>query len=447
MAEKQNEIILVWDNANKVWKLDKYSAQSNIGKYIKSRSIKGGPSFNRSTADLPVTVQGHPMVKMEDVFVGGQLDRTILRAPENVLAQYNPLYATTEQATTQPTSADKVSRTTSESMAIGRGKRPKEETKVITPQEFSAREFVETPQVDTPIPTSLPKSAYTKEEILANGSTVDSGRGDGTQIFNFLLVNPDEIDPDTGEPLKTPLEAVLLPETEVRRPGSTPGYYVASMNDAINSISQNYISRNNVADLKKQLWEANFLDVDQYNQSIRGNMANVFDEFASIGLRRALESVSVKNFPTLVQGRGQIMGLSDHLNDMFTPGGVTTRRIGLPSSQSINQILDDTYQTYYGRKPTPEEYEAFGQEVQKFALENATRQVKAITPEGTGVTFFQGQEVFSESDLAQVAEGLTRGNPERKAYYGVQEYGKAFDRVFGTGGGLSSQTELTELLR
>jgi len=451
MAKKQNEIILEWDNTNKIWKLYEYSANSNIGKYIKGRTLKGGPGLGPqglSIADIPVTVQGHPMVEIEDVYVGNQIVRTILRAPENVLAQYNALYEAPEEKASSDIPDITQIKSPGQAQAIGRGKSTQEKSKAITPEEFNAREFVETPQVDEVIPTSLPKSGYTKQEILASGTMVDSGRGDGTQVFNFLLEDPNTIDPNTGMPLKVPLEAVLLPETDWRKQSSTGGtYYVASMDDAISTISKDYIRRKNVADLKKQLWEANFLDVDQYNQSIRGNMANVFDEFACIGLRRALESVSVKNFPTLVQGRGALMGLPDHLNDMFTPGGIPTNQIGLPSSQSLNQILDDTYQTYYNRKPNPEEYEACGQEVQKYALENARRQIKAVTPEGTGVTFFQGQEVFTEADLQQVAEGLTRGNPERKAYYGVQEYGKAFDRVFGTGGGLSSQTELTELLR
>ena len=454
MAEKDYEIILKWDKDNKVWRPIKYPKDSNVAKFVK-KGIRGlGRTTDGESLTIPNNVIGHPKVKMEDEFTGNEITGTIIYAPESVLAQYSNAYASIEPKPevrkTETKEAEKLTAGEAVSQIRGRASGKEQERKKVetTAEEFSAREFVETSQVDTPIPTSLPKSGYTKQEILANGTTVDSGRNDGTQVFNFLLEDPNTIDPTTGMPVKVPLEAVLLPETDWRKQSSTGGtYYVASMDDAISTISQDYIRRKNVADLKKQLWEANFLSTDQYNQSIRGNMANVFDEFASAGLRAALESVSVKNFPTLVQGRGALMGLPDHLNDMFTPGGIPTNQIGLPSTQSINEILDDTYQTYYGRKPTSEEYEAFGQEVQKYALENARRQIKAVTPEGAGVTFFQGQEVFTEADLQQVAEGLTRGNPERKAYYGVQEYGKAFDRVFGTGGGLSSQTELTELLR
>jgi hypothetical protein len=443
MAEKDYEIVLEWDKVNQVWRPLKYSSKSNIGRYAGKgfRFTEGERTELANATAVAKGVVGHPKAVLSDEVVDGQVTKTLLTVPETVLAQYNNVYTSTKPKIKETEEAQILTagEFVGKVRARASGKEVKKETVAITSQEFGAREFVETQPETEEFLTSLPKKYYNKEEILQDGTAIDSGRGDGTQKFTYMLQDPNTLDPSTGEFLTVPIDAVLLP-------GTLNNYYVASMTDAINSISQDYIKKGKVAELKKMLWEANFMTAQQYTDSVRGNMASVFDENATAALRGALESVSVKNFPLLAQGRTEVMSLPDHLEDMFMPGGVPTTQIALPSSGDTNKILDDTYQTYYGRMPTAEEYETFNQEVQNFALENATRMTKAMTPEGTGINIFRGQETFGEADLQQIAEGLTQGNPERKAYYGVQEYGKAFDRVFGSGG-LSSQTELTELLR
>lgn len=443
MAEKEN-ITLKYDTINKVFvpvKLPKSFKQRVVealpiaGELAKYSNKKSGPASYSVSVDIALDPS---VIDLEDEYdSNGNVVGTTLIAPVSLLAKYNPAYKPEEPK--QKTSLENIPQTIAD---IRRGGTTTDKVKV-TPEDFISRvqNIIKPEEIKKDSLTG--KIYYTPEEVEQSGQVITDPQS-GMSEFKFRLVAPDYVTP-SGDVQEDMLPAVLLPS-----PGggiqTNQKYYVEYLPNAVENIINKYNSRKQISQLKKTLWEAGYISDADYNKTIRGNNANLADSITRIGLSQSLVDTSVKNMDLVMQKRYTPVSLEDELLDRYQPGAVAETRVLMPSLKAIDDIINAQFKKYKGRPATEEEKKNGRIAIQQAAVDSVQRTTKMTTPAGEGVTLEMGDAVFNNDEIAEVAADLTKGDPERKAYYGAQRFANALNKIVAEQD-FGSTDDLESLLR
>lgn len=303
------------------------------------------------------------------------------------------------------------------------------------------------------------KVKITKEEILGTAVTapaevkikstdyIQSGYinslgevvtdANGNASFAYPLPDP------TGTGTNVAQPAALLP-------GGMGYFYVKPIMDAAKEFEKTYSYKAqtggpSVADLKKELWLNRYMTDDSYRQSVRPGLENRFDPATTTAVENMLNSVSVANKKLLEQGSMELVGWKDFLQQTYQESIRTGEQVSIPSDVRTDEILKQVFRAYKNMDPTDEEFANFRTKVAEAAKASPTTTFEEKNPI-TGITTQITKSGFTEDDVASLAEEMTRGTPERKSYYALQQFGEAFNNVIRKSSGERANT-LTEVLQ
>lgn len=306
-----------------------------------------------------------------------------------------------------------------------------EKTKVTKEELFGITSDTNTPR-DTKIkPTDYIQSGY----INSLGEVVTDANGNAS--FAYPLPDP------TGTGTNVAQPAALLP-------GGMGYFYVKPIMDAAKEFEKTYSYKAqtggpSVADLKKELWLNRYMTDDSYRQSVRPGLENRFDPATTTAVENMLNSVSVANKKLLEQGSMELVGWKDFLQQTYQESIRTGEQVSIPSDVRTDEILKQVFRAYKNMDPTDEEFANFRTKVAEAAKASPTTTFEEKNPI-TGITTQITKSGFTEDDVASLAEEMTRGTPERKSYYALQQFGEAFNNVIRKSSGERANT-LTEVLQ
>lgn len=271
--------------------------------------------------------------------------------------------------------------------------------------------------------------------VNSQGEVVTDANGNAS--FSYPLPDPT----GTGENVAQP--AALLP-------GGMGYFYVKPIIDAARDFEKTYSYKSqtggpSITDLKKELWLNRYMSDDDYRQALRPGLENRFDPATSRAVENMLNSVSVANKKLLEQGNMEVVGWKDFLQQTYQSSIVTGEQANIPSDRRTDEILKQVYRAYKNVDPNVEELSDFRIKVAEAAKASPTTTYEEKNPV-TGVTTQVTKSGFTEDDVAALAEEMTRGTPERKSYYALQQFGEAFNNAIRKSSTERANT-LTEVLQ
>ena len=280
-------------------------------------------------------------------------------------------------------------------------------------------------------PTDYIQSGY----INSQGEVVTDANGNAS--FSYPLPDP------TGTGTNVAQPAALLP-------GGMGYFYVKPIIDAAKEFEKTYSYKAqtggpSISDLKKELWLNRYMTDDAYRQSVRPGLENRFDPATTSAVENMLNGVSVANKKLLEQGNMELIGWKDFLQQTYQQTIITGEQVNIPSDKRTDEILKQVFRAYKNMDPTDEEFNNFRLKVAEAAKASPVTSYEEKNPI-TGVTTQITKSGFTEDDVASLAEEMTRGTPERRAYYGLQQFGEAFNNVIRKSSNERANT-LTEVLQ
>jgi hypothetical protein len=380
---------------------------------------------------VPVSIYSDRNVEVDEDLKDNKI---YLKAPRSVLSKYNPNYAPKESTIFKPvSSAEEIQE---------RIKTPKPKTELVKVDPNKVEQKIKEYQQNVGAQEEITFSNrfYTYDELLSP----ETGAG---------LANQDPLNPDSRElfvmnitgDLAEPTEAVLLPASSATTSSSFSGeyYYVAPIGQAVDEVIKTYVAENSIMDLKQKLLSAGFMSPDDYNLSIGTVNEMIADASTKTAVANALVDLSANSFQRLREGDKKVFDFSDWLTVKQTSER-SAGQVTLPGAGAMKQVLDSQYQKFYNRKSTQEEFLTYQEQVMQAAVDNVQKSQTLYSTDGQAVEVTTGG--FSDTDLFQVAESLTKGTEEREQYYGANRLNRltmqAFNQSFGSG-----QASLEELLR
>jgi len=385
---------------------------------------------------VPFSAYNSPQVE-----TSRQGENYFIEAPANVLAKFNPIYATKR-------------RTPGEAVATIRGGGTKPEAEVKLSKQDFAKAVQSRLDPSVQEETTFQSKFYTYDELMSpelNLSLVNTGPplvgtediGTGGTLGAREVFSINLPDPTTGQLTNT--EAIILPASSATTSGSFSGdyYYVAPLNQAVEDVIRNYVAENSITDLKQQLLSAGYMAVDDYNLSVGTVNELIADASTKAAVVNALVDLSANSAQRLREGDKKVFDFSDWLTVNQTSER-SRGQVTIPGAGAMKQVLDSQYQKFYGRKSTQEEFLSYQEQVMQAAVDNVQKSQTMYSTDGQAVQVTT--EGFSNTDLFQIAESLTEGTQEREQYYGANRLNRltmqAFNQSFGSG-----QASLEELLR
>jgi hypothetical protein len=443
MADNKDKVTLKWDAINKVWVPQNFKRKFGISEVAMALPVAGALApgllaVRDRNYNVSAELFNDPNVEIFDTYEGDEIVGSTLVTTTDVLAKYNPIYAPKvkpDAMAQAATAAETIARIRGGALPKAKGEK---KTEKVAAKDFGSR--LQGNKTGEPLAPSS-KVYYTVNDVEAMGQIVTDPNTNASE-FRFNLIAPGVTTP-TGEPMNDLLPAVLLPGPNDQPTGNR--YYVEYLPNAVENIVKRYDKNKQLPQLKKMLYEAGYLSADDYTQSIYGANADIADVVTKNAVAMSAMETSVKNMSLVQQKRYTPVSFEDELKDRFQPAGASRGAAGMPSLAQIDKILDDEYMKYFNRKASPEEKQNFRSQVQQAAVDNVQRVTKTTTSTGEAVDLSMGDSVFSEADIVDLADELTKGNPDRKAYYGAQRFTEALSAILSER--TSGTNSLEDMLR